>query len=385
MSSATTTTTPGSRPLPPKENALFKRILKCYEQKLYKNGLKFAKQILGNPQTSEHAETLAMKGLILNSMGRREEGKEYVRRGLKNNLRSHTCWHVFGIIQRAERKYDEALKCYRNALRWDPTNLQIMRELSVVQIHIRDLVGYRDTRYQLFQMKPTQRASWIGLAMAYHLLKDYKTAFHILEGFRQTAKEQESCKGFDLEKSELLLYQGTIVEESGNVEGAKQFLLNNDYEIYDKYTYYETVARLCLSLEEFDQAETAYRQLIHMNQENEAYYQGLAKSLKIGDDNPKEVVRMYNSIVEEYPRALLPKRLLLYVTSGEELMTYLKPYLVKHFEKGTPSVFNDLKPSYVNPEKMESIEKLVEDMTASLEKSSRYFEGKSFFAGSWRR
>ena len=78
---------PSSNPLPPKENALFKRILvsifdqikviiliifrfikdlnqpkfvshylfqKCYEQKQYKNGLKFAKQILSNPKFQEH-------------------------------------------------------------------------------------------------------------------------------------------------------------------------------------------------------------------------------------------------------------------------------------------------------------------------------------------
>ena len=66
-------TMPSNVTLPPKENALFKRILKCYEQKQYKNGLKFAKQILTNPKFSEHGETQAMKGLILNCLGRKEE------------------------------------------------------------------------------------------------------------------------------------------------------------------------------------------------------------------------------------------------------------------------------------------------------------------------
>uniref|UniRef100_A0A8V8TQ00 N-alpha-acetyltransferase 15, NatA auxiliary subunit n=1 Tax=Homo sapiens TaxID=9606 RepID=A0A8V8TQ00_HUMAN len=40
--------------LPPKENALFKRILRCYEHKQYRNGLKFCKQILSNPKFAEH-------------------------------------------------------------------------------------------------------------------------------------------------------------------------------------------------------------------------------------------------------------------------------------------------------------------------------------------
>ena len=64
-------------------------------------------------------ETLAMKGLTLNYLGRKDEAYDYVKRGLKNDLRSHVCWHVYGLLQRADHKYDEAIKCYRNALKWD--------------------------------------------------------------------------------------------------------------------------------------------------------------------------------------------------------------------------------------------------------------------------
>lgn len=32
-------------------------------------------------------------------------------------------------------------------------------------------------------LKPTQRASWIGYAMSFHLLEDYKNALNILETF----------------------------------------------------------------------------------------------------------------------------------------------------------------------------------------------------------
>ena len=44
----------------------------------------------------------------------------------------------------------------------------------------------QDTRYQLLHLRPAQRASWIGYAMAYHLLKDYDMALRILEEFRNT-------------------------------------------------------------------------------------------------------------------------------------------------------------------------------------------------------
>lgn len=54
-----------------------------------------------------------------------------------------TGWHVYGLLQRSDKKYDEAIKCYRNALKWDKDNLQILRDLSLLQIQMRDLEGYR--------------------------------------------------------------------------------------------------------------------------------------------------------------------------------------------------------------------------------------------------
>lgn len=84
-----------------------------------------------------------MKGLTLNCLGRKEEAYEHVRRGLRNDLRSHVCWHVYGLLQRSDKKYDEAIKCYRNALKWEKDNIQILRDLSLLQIQMRDLEGYR--------------------------------------------------------------------------------------------------------------------------------------------------------------------------------------------------------------------------------------------------
>lgn len=84
-----------------------------------------------------------MKGLILNCMGKHEEAFEIVRRGLHSDLNSHICWHVFGLVQRSEKKYDEAMKAYKQALRIEPENLQILRDLSLLQVQMRDLEGYR--------------------------------------------------------------------------------------------------------------------------------------------------------------------------------------------------------------------------------------------------
>jgi tetratricopeptide (TPR) repeat protein len=64
-------------------------------------------------------ETMAMKGLILNSMGKKDEALENIRNGIKYNIKSHVVWHVYGLWHRSERKYDEAIKAYKTALQCD--------------------------------------------------------------------------------------------------------------------------------------------------------------------------------------------------------------------------------------------------------------------------
>lgn len=43
-------------------------------------------------------------------------------------------------------------------------------------------------------LRPAQRASWIGYAMAYHLLKDYDMALQVLEEFRKTQQVQNQTE-----------------------------------------------------------------------------------------------------------------------------------------------------------------------------------------------
>lgn len=86
---------------------------------------------------------MAMKGLIMNCLDKREEAIDLVKSGLRNNIKSHVCWHVYGLIYRADRNYAEAIKCYLNALRIDKENVQILRDLSLLQIQMRDLSGFQ--------------------------------------------------------------------------------------------------------------------------------------------------------------------------------------------------------------------------------------------------
>lgn len=351
-----------SQQLPTKENALFKRILKCYEQKQYKNGLKFAKQILQN--YPNHGETQAMKGLTMNCLGRKEEAYQLVRQGLRNNLRSHVCWHVFGLLQRSDKKYDEAIKCYRNALKWDKDNLQILRDLSLLQIQMRDLEGYRETRYKLFELRPTHRASWIGYAMSFHLLKDYSSALKIIEEFRKTM--QVSTKNsFDYEYSELLLYQNMVMREAGLLEEALQHINTYKEFICDKVNSLEIRGELLLALNKHQEAEKFYRTLIDRNHENKDYYLKLEEALQLTTVEQK--LDLYKEYSIKFPRAHVPRRMPLYYAAGDSLEALLDPYLQRALLKGVPPLFTDLQSLYDQPGKADLIQQLMYRYLQNLE------------------
>jgi len=341
---------PPSQPLPPKENALFKRILKCYEQKQYKNGLKFAKQILTNPKFSEHGETLAMKGLTLNCLGRKEEAYDYVRRGLRNDLKSHVCWHVYGLLQRSDKKYDEAIKCYRNALKWEPENIQILRDLSLLQVQMRDLEGYKETRFQLFKLRPSQRASWIGVAMSYHLLSDYEKALQILEEFRKTQQKA----AYDYEHSELLLYQNMVIQESGDYTAALEHLDKYEEQICDKLSLLETRGLNMIKANRLEEAEKIYLGLIKRNPENHLYYHQL--EVAKGASTVEAKLSLLAEMGEKYPKAQSPQRLSLDIADGEVFRNMLDKYMKKALRKGIPPLFVDLRPLYNSESKAVIIE-----------------------------
>jgi peptide alpha-N-acetyltransferase len=60
---------------------------------------------------------------------------------VKNDIQSSVCWHAFGLMARSDLNYKESSKCYLNALRIDPNNQNILRDLSWLQVQLADYAG----------------------------------------------------------------------------------------------------------------------------------------------------------------------------------------------------------------------------------------------------
>ncbi|KAA8594466.1 hypothetical protein FQN60_011601, partial [Etheostoma spectabile] len=225
-----------------------------------------------------------------------------------------------------------------------------------------------ETRYQLLQLRPAQRASWIGYAIAYHLLEDYEMAAKIIEEFRKT--QQTSPDKVDYEYSELLLYQNQVLREAGLYKEALEHLSNYEKQICDKLAVEETRGEILLKLERLDEATEVYRHLQERNPENWSYYRGLENALK--PSCVEERQKIYEDAWEKFPKGLVPRRLPLNFLSGEKFRECLDRYLRLNFSKGCPPVFTTLKSLYNNKEKVAIIEELVVGYETTL-KSCRMF------------
>jgi len=73
-----------------------------------------------------------MKALLLHGLERNTEALEQIKKVLFKNLTNFTCWHVYGIISKAMNDFETAKKAYMNALKYNPDNENIQRDLCTL-------------------------------------------------------------------------------------------------------------------------------------------------------------------------------------------------------------------------------------------------------------
>lgn len=189
---------------------------KLYDAKQYKKALKTADQILKN--SPDHGETVAYKGLVTYflSEDKKEEAYELIRKGLKLDLKSFLCWHVYGIVCRMDNNYKEAIKCYTQALRLEKENYRVAGELACLQTQVRDYEGLIATRQQLLVLRSSLKMNWIALALAADLGGNKELALQTIDSFLITLTEAVP-EAEAYEHSELLLYKAQVGNEGSSL------------------------------------------------------------------------------------------------------------------------------------------------------------------------
>lgn len=107
--------------------------------------------------------------------------------------------------------------------------------MGLLQIHMRDLVGFRDTRLQILTLRPNHKIHWLSYALALHVCNDHTAAVDVLDSYMDTTlgdadsssppplttvvggqetKNSIAALQYKYENSELALYKNTILSET---------------------------------------------------------------------------------------------------------------------------------------------------------------------------
>lgn len=346
------------QPLSSREANLFRTVIRNYEDKQYKRGLKSAEQIL--KKHPKHGDTMSMKALIMNAQGKTQDAFALAKEAVSIDMKSHICWHVYGILYRSEKNFEEAIKAYKFALRLEPESPQIQRDLATLQVHVRDFQGYTQTRMAMLKARPQIRQHWTGVAIGHHLEGNLEQAENVLTAYEKSLSSQTALRT-DIENSEALLYKNSIIAEQGDIERALEHLEKDCKNCLDRLAIMEFRARYLAELGRKTEAEKAYRALVERNPDHPAYYKSLIEVLDIAAGDEAAQKAIYDEYAAKYSRSDAARRLPLEFLTGDGFQAVAREYLTLMFDKGVPSTFANLKHLYSDSFKKETLPAVAEE------------------------
>ena len=276
---------------------------------------------------------------------------------------------MYGLLHRSDRNYFEAIKAYKQALRIDPENLQILRDLSLLQIQMRDLPGFAVTRHTLLTLKPNAKINWLSFALAKHLNGDLRGAVSVIDIYlgTLTPESPELERGF--ESSELAMYRNSILSEvPDNYKEALEHLTECEDVVVDrtawlmaaaayqlKLAQYDDAAKTCLAMFEEGSSEDyrvhsrymcALLELDPATCDEAMRLRGtgtVATMMKLSQSQKETLLQAYREVLSPMmPRSPAVRRIPLTIIEGDEFRADMDAYCRKALTKGVPSLCSDL-------------------------------------------
>ncbi len=264
--------------------------------------------------------------------------------------------------------------------------------MSLLQIQMRDLNGFRETRLRILTLRPNSKIHWLSYALSVHVNGDPDAAVGILDSYFGTL--EEDCVEFqkNFESSELALYKNRILSETkgededglGGVRKALEHLGEIEPVIVDQTGWLQAKLSYQLQLGNFEDANDTVFKLFERGLTEEHRVHGaymcallkcdretclevekmkgtgtLATLRSMSDDERSVLLDAYGDstmtdgdrvgLTKLYPRSNGIKRIYISLLpkDGEEFMSAIDKYCQKQIMKGVPSLGEDLSSLYL--------------------------------------
>lgn len=144
-----------------------------------------------------------------------------------------TCWHVFGMLHRANKNFDEAKSAFMQALKIDPSNSTVLRELCTLQLQQGDLEAHCETRRRIVVENSKQFFNFYGYITAAYLVKNFKLCVDIWESITEIWGDKPQNAANSMELNEAFLLRAKIFLEMGESKKGIKFVIKNTKFIVD--------------------------------------------------------------------------------------------------------------------------------------------------------
>ncbi|MES1920271.1 hypothetical protein MHBO_001958, partial [Bonamia ostreae] len=264
----------------PRFGKMVKQAINYYEHKLYKKGIKECNNVL--KVYPFNSEATCIKGLLLFSIGKKEEGSNLTKKGIGFNVKSSVSWHVYGLLRRLEKNLNMAIKCYQNAKKIDPSNILITRDLSILQLQTNDVKNFQKNSLHVLKLLPGNKTQWIASIVAVYLNNDFDKTKEMLKTYLTTLDTNKVHKKIEI--FELKAFEAKVHKKSGSPQEYLCFLEENDKILQtDRLFYYKQKTKVLLELGKHKKCENCVLELLKIDPNDAFAHETLIKLQKIDD------------------------------------------------------------------------------------------------------
>ena len=303
---------------------------------------------------------------------------------MKINLKSSKVWQFYALFYKEQKNYAQAVKCYTFANKYEPDNLNILKDLSNLLLYLGNFNDFAKYSLQCVSIKPALSVNWVQYSLAEYFLKDYEKALHaidsVLKSFEDTMKKQEM--------HEVLLFKSNILFKLNKYEECIDLLEKNlDKWCVDRATFIEKIIYSCIKTNNVEKGIKYCKMALKINPENIntylSYFNLKIKDLNfskyedlfvIEEKSPKRK-EIYDILVKEIEPELtkvkINEKIKLGLLEGEEFKKSFSKYFYKNIKNNLPSFFNNIKFIYQYPQqksKIPIIESILTSNISSIEK-----------------
>ena len=364
-------------------NPEFQMALKEFDAKRYEKVEKLCDRMISKNPKDDQA--LALKGLNYYFLQKPELGEQILKQALKANFKSPVAWHFYAIFHKEKGNYSQAMKSYNKALNFAPTNFNIIRDLSYMQLYLRQLDSFVQTCKLGVENKPGMLINWVTLAFSYSLVKDYKSALAALNSVEKLGKE--TLKKNDIQ--ELKLFNAMIQSKDKKYEEAMNYLIHFKSELIDKPMVYDMIVQNAIKAKKYNIGLDYCTKALNLNPDNInliLYY--FIMKINQNDFQPKtyndllniqenykylkDMTEVLYELKNNYPKSKIIKNLELSFSQNEEFEKKFENYFINQLEITIPSIFINIQFIYkLQPHKIKIIQKILDKYNANIKSSSK--------------